>query len=200
MRSEVRVCRYYDSADALDLRDGDIVFNTTSRSGDIGIEFSPFRLGPVTVNISGVDYTSKTMENAWQYTKVYEQHVDMFGVPGDNWVDWRNEGFSNPRAVRYPMGKGVKPLFSFNGEKLSYVEARKKIYIPLYRDAVVKTWTFAVLREAIDRGVFRRVWLRDFDAYDHVGIQKSLTEVIEDPHRKCGHAFVLWGLLTGELQ
>jgi len=40
--------------------------------------------------------------------------------------------------------------------------------------------------------------LRDFDAYDHVMIRWSLTEVLNNPDRKMGHAFVLAMMLLAD--
>lgn len=42
--------------------------------------------------------------------------------------------------------------------------------------------------------------LWDFDGYDHQALGISLAEVIEDPRRKMGHAFVLAMLLEGHPQ
>lgn len=52
----------------------------------------------------------------------------------DSWYEWSQNGFNNLNAVRFPKGKGAKPLFSlWHGEKLNYIEARKKIYAPFIR-------------------------------------------------------------------
>lgn len=193
IEDRVRVCRYDFNPK---LNDGDMILNVTSRSRDMGRAFSPFLLGPVETPYG----KAQNMENAWQYSKVYSEHLDMFKEPSESWHAWREEGFSNPQAVRYPMGKFRRPEFSYwKGEKLSYVEARKKIYIPLYSEAV-QCYEFSVVRDAVDRRLINFLWLRDFDAYDHVAEGLTLKDVIEDPRRKMGHAFVLWGLLTGELE
>lgn len=72
------------------------------------------------------------MENAWQYAKVYKRHTSSLGNPtSDYWV-WARQGWSSRIANRYPMGKGSKPEYSlWNGEKLGYIDARRKIYAPL---------------------------------------------------------------------
>jgi hypothetical protein len=43
-----------------------------------------------------------------------------------------------------------------------------------------------------------RVVLRDFDGYDHVAEGLTLGHVLDDELRRAGHAFVLWGMLTGD--
>jgi hypothetical protein len=95
------------------------------------------------------------------------------------------------------MGKGAIPLYSFNGQKLSYVEARKKIYIPLYRRAA--QLAVSSLQMILDQRLINRLWLMDFDGYDHIAEKKSFEDVVNDPNMKMGHAFVIWGMLTGVL-
>ena len=50
------------------------------------------------------------------------------------WKKWRNAGFKNKYAIRRPNGTVVKngpPIFSlYNGQRLGYIDSRKKIYIP----------------------------------------------------------------------
>ena len=169
--------------------------NTTSRSNTWSHELSPFALGPIP--LYGY-YVAKNMENAWQYAKVYAQHVGPDGLPNEHYWPWATAGWSSSRADRYPMGKGAKPEYSWwDGAKLTYVEARKKIYAPLYAGAVVKTAAFQKLKGMADEG---DVVLWDFDGYDHRALGMTLRDVINDPMRKCGHAFVLAMLLEGVLE
>lgn len=61
------------------------------------------------------------------------------------------------------MGRGAIPAFSlWKGEKLGYIEAREKIYLPLYAKAVVKTEAFQKLKEMSLR---ESLTLVDFDVY-----------------------------------
>lgn len=161
--------------------------NTTSRSNDFGKGLSPFFLGPVKLSYG---HSAKNVENGWQYSKVYAEHLDSDGDAGADWWAWAEAGWAKDTAVRYPMGKGSVPEFSFwDGNKLSYIEARARIYIPLYAKAVRKTEAFAKLRE-----IYRTVdtlYLWDFDGYDHRAYGLSLMEVPFQEDRKMGHAFVL---------
>ena len=92
------------------------------------------------------------------------------------------------------MGKGAKPLYSYwDGEKLDYVEARKKIYIPLYSNAVKKTEAFAKLSEIYQKEGTITLW--DFDGYNHHALNMSYNDVINCSTKKMGHAFVLAMLL-----
>src|ERR1700678_425651 len=109
--------------------------NTTSRAKDyIWTQLSPFHLGPV--KLWGGNW-SVNMENAWQYSKVYAEHLDKDGERTKRWIKWAIAGWENPKAIRYPMGRGAKPEYSFwDGEHYSYTQARAKIYIPLYAKLV----------------------------------------------------------------
>ena len=170
-----------------------VLINTTSRSKEpLYRQLSPFFLGPVEL-YGGI--VSKTMENAWQYCKVYPCHVDEKGEPTQSYWDWARQGWENEKANRFPMGRGVKPLYSlWDGKKLGYIEARIAIYDPLYRNAVVKTDAYKDLEKKVKDEI--PLGLIDFDGWDHIGQGFTLDEVILLPKPKMGHAFVLASLLT----
>jgi len=170
------------------------VVNTTSHSTDLGRGLSPFMLGPV--ELYG-GRTAEVFENAWQYAKVYKQHT-FNGEPTEAYWSWAEAGWANPRAVRYPFGRGAKPLYSlWDGRKLGYIEARKEIYIPLYRRLVADTPAFETLRKLAETG--EELWLWDFDGYDYMHLGMTLDEVVNCEERKMGHAFVLAMMLEGKL-
>jgi len=106
-----------------------------SKSKDFPVrELSPLYLGPV---VCPDGLIAKTLENAWQYAKVYRELADGIGRPKPEYFEWRKEGFEAPVVERYPMGAGAVPLCSYwmvDGKyrKLDYIEARKQIYIPNY--------------------------------------------------------------------
>ena len=78
--------------------------DVTSGSG-FWFDLSPFLL-------DASKYGAKCFENLWQYSKVYKEFItSVDGYPNASWDDWQRGGFANPRAVRYPMGKGVKPEY-----------------------------------------------------------------------------------------
>lgn len=173
-----------------------IYVNTTSGADeDWQRDLSPFYLGPCELYW---EMTSERMENAWQYAKVYPEH-DNNGEPKEEYFDWANAGWMNPRAVRYPMGKGKKPLYSWwDGKRLGYVDARRNVYVPLYSRAVVKTEGFKRLLKTYDEclATGKTLYLKDYDAYRHEEQGLTLTDVVNNPNKKCGHAFVLMMLLT----
>lgn len=164
--------------------------DTTSRSSNWSRGLSPFFCGPVKLYEY---YEAKNVENAWQYSKVYEKYANENG-PTEDYFIWAIYGWNSQQAHRYPMGKGAKPLYSYwDGEKLDYVEARKKIYIPLYSSAVKKTEAFTKLNEIYQKEGTVTLW--DFDGYDHHALNMSYDDVMNCSTKKMGHAFVLAMLL-----
>ena len=178
------------------------VFNVTSRDKGVWQQLSPFLLGPCQLYWG---LTSKNVENAWQYSKVYKDdraptHIlEGWGNSPEvhdatiieDWFRWALQGFAQDRAVRYPVGKGAKPLFSYwAGQRLDYLAARKLIYVPLYVLAANRTPAYAKLYELHNAGQDFALW--DFDG--RLGTQ-AFAEVLDD-QRPLGHAFVLRAMLT----
>jgi len=164
---------------------------TVSRSKTWSRGLSPFFIDPC--KLYG-NYIAKRMENAWQYSKVYKCHIDYNGNPTANYWKWAKTGWADDWAHRYPMGKGAKPEYSlWAGEQLGYIEARKKIYIPLYARAVKKTVAYKKLKTIYNSG--QSIYLWDFDGYDNEKLGMSLTDVLECPTKTMGHAFILARML-----
>lgn len=167
--------------------------NTTSRAGAGWTSgLSPFNLGPV--HLYG-EHSAQIFENAWQYAKLYQEHADLDGNPTEAYWPWAKAGWKSTIPHRYPLGKGRRPLSSlWNGERLGYIEARKRIYLPLYRDLVKQTEAFRRLQQIYQEQ--RTVTLFDFDGYDHHQSSMTLSDVLNCPTKICGHAFVLAMMLT----
>lgn len=156
---------------------------------------SPFYLGPIDCYDGLV---AKRMENAWQYAKVYNGMIDEKGNPNTIYAKFRNKGFELDKAKRYPMGKDLKPLYSYwkvrdKYFKLNYIQARKLIYIPLYAKAVVKTEAFAKLVEYKNNGY--NIALSDFDGYNNFNYNMNYKQVINNEQKIMGHSFVIAMLL-----
>lgn len=173
---------------------GGIEIDTTSNLG-IYRELSPFIL-----RVTEPSGMSVIFENLWQFSKVYRDHIDFEGNPNAIWYDWRIKGWRNPKAIRYPKGKGASPEYSYwDGHKLGYIDARKQIYAPIYAEFVQRTSSFKRLEELYNTSR-QDIILRDYDAYDHLKLSMTLKDVINNPNRKMGHAFVLIMILTGTLR
>jgi hypothetical protein len=163
-----------------------IKYNVTSTSKDKYSRFSPFILGPCVVKPLGDEIKSKNMENAWQFSKKYKSQTL------DEWKVWSMKGFNDIYAHRYPMGRGAIP----EGKLIDYIEARYKIYSPLYAAAVEKDCKdlLAELKSLYDEG--KKIALFDFDGYDYEYTKASLEDVMYNPKRKMGHAFIIAMIIT----
>jgi hypothetical protein len=169
-----------------------LVIDTTSHSTTFSKGLSPFVLPGG--HLYG-EYYAENVENAWQASKVYSEFLDMKGEPTSAYFAWANDIWKSKYAFRYPMGKGRVPAYSYwDGKKLTYVEARKAIYIPIYGRALIQSPSFKQLLE-IYNAETRDIYLIDFDGYNHIKMGKSLLKVIEDPLMKMGHAFIVYGML-----
>ena len=169
--------------------DGSTIIDTTSNSGEYR-ELSPFVLPAP---------PAKNLENLWQFSKVYIKHLDDRGEPTHEWYSWRDWGFLQQKAYRYPMGKGSIPAYTYwQGERLGYIDARKKIYAPEYAKNVINTSSFERLRELYASGT--DITLLDYDAYEHQKLGMTLIDVINNSNKKMGHAFVLIMLLANVLE
>lgn len=181
--------------------------STVSRADGWSRGLSPFILGPCPLYKG---FVAKNVENAWQFSKLYEEHAewrgeiggDMDAVPTKAYWRWARKGWKDTKAHRYPMGKGARPICSvWHSEErryrpLGYVQARKAIYGPVYANAVVGTEAWKKLKKLYR--VESELILLDFDAYDHKASGKTCTDVLNDPDKKMGHAFVLAMLLTDD--
>jgi hypothetical protein len=172
-----------------------VVVNTTSKAkANWETDLSPFSLGPCPL-YGG--YTATNVENAWQYCKVYKQHLDSQGNLTEDYWAWARNGWSDSTPRRYPMGRGAKPEYSlWKGQKLGYIDARKQIYAPLFAEAVLKTKGWQKLLGLYETREI--VVLRDYDGYRHDLTLRpmSLSDVLNCPNKIMGHAFVLKMLLT----
>jgi hypothetical protein len=133
------------------------------------------------------------MENIWQFSKVYPEHVGANGDPTPAYFEWAKAGWEDKWAHRRPMGRRIPSFSWWGGEKLGYLEARKRIYIPLYASAVIQTPAFKQLLALYKLRGDLTLW--DFDGYDYLRLGMTLKEVTNNPDRPMGHAFVLAHLL-----
>jgi hypothetical protein len=174
-----------------------VVVNTTSKAkNNWQTDLSPFHLGPCPLYDG---YTAAVMENAWQYAKVYKQHTDSSGDPTEAYWNWAKQGWTSTVPVRYPMGRGARPEYSlWKGEHLGYIDARKRIYAPLYAEAVQKTKGWQRLVQLYHER--DTIILRDYDGYRHDKDNMSLSDVLNEPRKIMGHAFVLKMLLTDDME
>lgn len=166
----------------------DIDVDVTSHSKDkLGRQFSPFVLGDVCVE-SGL--WASSVENAWQYSKVFPEHTDLDGNPTDAWFAWRQEGLERDHPVHSPMGKGAQHLYWYhNGKKLNAREAREKLFKPWYMELAKNTDAWDWLVDKYKQG--KRILMRDFKSIDHVAEQRTFTECLSEPTIQLCHGYLL---------
>lgn len=125
------------------------------------------------------DANSRIMENSWQFSKIYERvpktiqyysrwdKTVIWDHPAEThyrngqilpayWT-WREKGMNNPYYVRYPVGFSnmsscLFALAEGSEERLDYISARKKIYIPIYCDLVKQQDKFLELKRRFKNG------------------------------------------------
>jgi len=90
-------------------------------------------------------FSSRSSRIVWTWPE--ETHLDPNGNPTPEYWKWREAGMNNPYPVRAPVGwahlktcayaleKDCPP--SEENPKLGYIEARKRIYLPIYLKAVI---------------------------------------------------------------
>lgn len=191
MPAKIRIVNMYTKV----LGTGGVVVNTTSKAAnDWQRDLSPFHLGPCPLYNGHI---AKVMENLWQFSKVYPHHVNQQGDPSDVYWTWAKQGWADDKPHRYPMGRGAKPLYSWwDGKKLGYIDARKQIYGPAYAKAVVQTEGWKTLQNLFRASPL--IILRDYDGYDYSAAGMTLSQVLNNPRKKMGHAFILAMLLTND--
>ena len=165
--------------------------NTTSTSSSWSKELSPFLNGPCGLYLSAPTEYANNIENLWQYSKCYGDHIDsVSGKPNSSWVLWARNGFQLKKAIRYPRGKGAIPVGHWwDGRLLNKFEARREIYIPAYREVVRQTDAFKQLCNLYQEQ--KRIMLFCYDGYNRKQMGMSIDDVINNPNHSMGHSFVL---------
>lgn len=165
----------------------------------------------------------------WPATKFVDDVPNVGPTMRLEYLDWRKAGMTNPEPIRYPVGynnmnscwcsikQGPNGLDS--GKPLSYIEARKEIYLPAYVDSVKKHPEFHKLKSRLDSGENLLIIEVDCcqdrslsyykETYSHAEIDWStfiengtmlvtkakLDLLINDSKERYGHGFCLAGAL-----
>lgn len=226
MIGEVAVAKYYPSSGHIPSKQGfrPVLIHVKE-------ELSPY----VLTNERG-----EKLENIWQFSKVYarvgaqkihlsnkhpnsriiwehpeEQHIDEENnelLPA-YWA-WREKGICNPYAVRYPNGFEGRHmcLYSYwEGEKLNYIQARKKIYCGEYARLAPPTAAFQDLYRALHEEDENLLLIEvdgpdptlTYPPYDQISLkdpcmimnEHNIRLLVNDERKPFGHGFVLAALL-----
>ena len=230
-----------------DLQDYEVI-DVTSHNADpkFKTEISPMFIGPVETPDGA---TCNVFETLWQCSKVYPCHVDSAGKPTEEYFMWRDSHFAEAKPALNDR-KAVKRLRHINDElgvshnsalysvwfnpdtqryeHLSYVEARKKIYFPVYAKLVSGTDTFKMLKSKVDSGA--KLAFLDYDCFnlyddavkermyqkyldqckknkvipdrtlsDYLNL-KTVKDLVDCPFMSVGHGVALKALLQGDIE
>lgn len=146
-------------------------------------------------------------ENSYRLTKKY--------------YAWRKKLMNCPDAIRYPVGfdkrhscvfsMGEKPDGSIDFKPLSYIEARKKIYVPVYVEAAKRCPTFAKLKARVEKGENLLIievdgpheedlahYIQEYDVPNNfimkgtiLATSENLSVMLNDPKHPYGHGYCL---------
>lgn len=152
-----------------------------------------WRLSPLSTVEGGVavpglaGVKSVTVENAWQFLKIWPDE------PGWREDDAR-EAFQSTCAMRYPRGKGARAVahhWGLDGSRLSYIEARKRIYVPCYLEMLLKPDRAELIGRLHDLASSRAVYIWDPDSYDLRRFGMSdIVQTVACAQRPFAHAFL----------
>lgn len=176
--------------------EGVLSMDVTSRSKSWGRHLSPFNLGPVNLYDG---YVAKNIENAFQFSRVYPEHSTVDGLPSSYYWEWAKAGWAETTPIKYPMGVWNKHLYHWwDGKKLTNLEAQNQIFLPLYKQAAIKTPAFEKLKYFYENSK-QDIYLIDFEGYDHRFLGKSWDDVVNNIDMPVGQAFALCMILEGYL-
>tara|TARA_R100001163_G_C5067572_1_gene206816 strand:+ start:1349 stop:2056 length:708 start_codon:yes stop_codon:yes gene_type:complete len=153
----------------------------------------------------------------WEHGE--EQHMDLSDsenpvILPEYW-QWREKGFNNSRWVRYPVGyarhalaKGSVIGDADNFRIVDYIEARKKIYFPKYKEIALDTFEFKNLKKRFESGEKLQIVEVDGPTFDadvypynlvedgSLGMNREILEaLINNPKQAFGHGYCVAALL-----
>lgn len=178
--------------------------NVCSSSKTFYKYLSPFLLGPITIKT--VDYEGNVIlqncekfENLWQSLKVWDNDLDKDYKIMKSWYDRKNKYFLDKKSHRHIENKrNCKTMFHLwvdqetgKVERLNYIDARKKIYCPIYESLVKNLSYYQNLEKLVNNGT--NVQILGYDGYDFTG--KTLNECFDDVSKPFGHELCLVGML-----
>ena len=220
-----------------------VIIDVTSRNRDraFAAQLSPFYVGPVT----GPDGASAdSLEVFGQCGKVVPHH-DGGGQPNEAYFAYRAEMYGKAQGeLSKPEMRHPYRAFGYEAddvlywafwdaakgkyETLSYLEARKKVYVPEYAKLVAHTPALEYLKGLLEEG--KKIAILDFDGFNYYCdeamkvryrafvakcrkekspvflTEKDFTDIkdmkaaIDFAHMPVGHAFVIKALLQGDLE
>jgi hypothetical protein len=180
-----------------DIPDDAVVIDATSNSSSFGKWLSPFYVGPIEWD----GHFAHCIENLYAFSKVYPIHA-FDDVPSKEYWEWAKKGWETKVPIKYPFGAWNVCLYHWwKGKKLNRLEAQNQIFVPLYKEAVVKTDAFRQLKELYDEtnANDQNLIILDYEGYDDRFLELDFNAVMNHNDYPIGQAFVLRFLLEGKL-
>lgn len=171
--------------------------NVCSSARGVWSQLSPMKIGPVDFvellpSGAWVARTAQNFENMWQSAKVWPGEEASNGFPTQEWYERRAQICADLKPRRH-IKKGVVPLYSWwQGKKLSYDEARRHMYIPMYMELVRRTEAWRALTFLVEKKQ-TNVQLLGYDGRSFV----DLNDELRDLTKPFGHELVLCAMLLG---
>lgn len=196
-------------------RNGAVSIDVTSASMNLlgpdqirASTLSPFKVGPV-FDKHDKDLKAEFFENRWQYGKMWPTagHISADGTPTPKWFEFRSKGYKSRKAKRRPLPKkefGFATKSYYNGRLHGYVESRKAIYVPEYRDLISSASAVKEMKSMLNDG--ESILILDNDAPPKTKwpegremTQELWNEMIEDAELPFGHGYVVAALIAGNI-
>lgn len=234
-RGVVAVAKYVPGKPPVVMKDFvSVLIHTASTSSPLGAALSPYVLrneqGCLLENIWQFSkfYPRVTAQNIplgrfhpetviWKHPA--EVHRSDDGEPNEAYWKWRVKGMQNSHAVRYPNGFDGRHMCICTiwpdrerPERLSYIEARKRVYCEEYRRLAPRTASFKKLCSLLDEGKNLLLIEVDgpdpslkFEPYNRLsrdlpGLmmdEQTTRMLLEDTRKPFGHGYTIAALLLG---
>lgn len=197
-----------------------------------GGSLSPFHLrdesGRIMENVwqfaklyPSVEAQRQPMSRRWQLQTIIWEHgaeTHTGGapdhVPNDAYWAWRAKGMANKYAVRYPVGYHARHTclchVTDQGDKLDYIEARKRIYCEFYVRHGQHKQDFLEMKRMLGSGTDVQIldvdgpdFSLDYAPYDSISAndrgmimsEECVRMLLHDTRKPFGHGFVIAALL-----
>ena len=161
-------------------------------------------LGPIQVKcpLTNETLVFHCLENAWQSSKVWQ--ADLLANKteiGPSFFARRRQMAASEKGIRHAISskKGERPVFQlWNGERLTYIQARAKIYRPLYERLARQTDAYKRILASVKQGT--NVQILGYDGFK-MGVEASERELeyhLQDVSKPAGHELLLVFMLRAD--
>lgn len=159
---------------------GAILADVTSKATDGLVKLSPFYPhGGIPVPFSG-GLTATCVEAIWQGLKVFEgSDVDIHLFKNDTMKNIKRSVRKNGKPLGHRMGV-------YGDELLSYIEARKQIYIPTYR-WMLENKVSSIIERMKEASKTKTIILLDYNT----------NQDVDDASKPLSHAFLIKAYIEG---